>query len=73
MYVHVDDYEAIFAGTSNVLSNTSTNIQCTTSDGVSTLTIQILPQGNGTAMVTIMDTNTPLFTRPQTFQVNPAN
>jgi len=76
MYVYVDGYvvEPHFVGTSDVVSNTSTNITCNTTDGVSTLTIQIIPQSASLAWVTIVDnTYGTVFTRTQSFQKNPAS
>lgn len=75
MYVYVDGYvvEPHFVGTNNVYSNTTSNITCTASDGVSTLNIQIVPLNATTATVMIIDnTYGTLFTRQQTFMINPA-
>ena len=75
MYVYVDGYvvQPKFVGTQDALSNTASNITCSTTDGISTLVIQIMPLTATTASVTIVDNSYGmLFTRMQTFQINPA-
>jgi predicted small lipoprotein YifL len=74
MYVWVDDQqvEPSFEGTKDVYSNTSSNITCKTSDGFSTLTIQIFPYTATAAWVMITDdTYGPLFTMQKSFAINP--
>jgi hypothetical protein len=61
-----------FEGTETVASS-ATSILCTVSDAVSTVNIQILPQGAALANVTIIDTfsATLPFVTGASFQVNP--
>jgi hypothetical protein len=78
MYVLVDDYgdrddpSVKFVGTKDVYSNTGSNITCVATDGISTVTIQVIPMNTTTATVMVMDHEYgALFTRQQNFTIIP--
>lgn len=76
MYIDVDvngrNLNALHFSNAGDYSTTGSDITCSVSDEVSTLTIQIFPQGELTAQVMIVDaTYGPLFIKAQTFKINP--